>query len=339
MTRPIEDRAAYRLDETSTSCASQLRLFVIGCAGATLTLASNIALADQGGVPFWFSGQFASLAAVPATPGWSLVTTPYYYSARADAGKSFQIGGTVAAGVETSVPLLLFQPGYAAETRILGGQPYIGLGWGPGSNRTSVDITLSPLAAERARSESIVGGTDLYPFASLAWTRGNDNWMTYLTGSIPTGAYQSNRLSNLGLGHGAIDAGGGYTYLNDKTGLEFSGVLGVTYNWENTHTNYKNGIDSHLDWAVSQFLSENWQVGIVGYVYYQLTGDSGSGAKFGAFKSRVAAAGPEVGYVFNFNGQPAYFNLRGYWEFGAQNRLEGYALFSTISLPLGGSGK
>jgi hypothetical protein len=235
------------------------------------------------------------------------------------------------------VPLLLFQPGYAAETKILGGQPYVALGWGPGTNRTSVDIAISPF--ERTRSDSITGGTDLYPFASLAWANGNDNWMTYVTGDIPTGAYQSSRLSNLGIGHGAIDAGDGYTYLNDKTGLEFSAVAGLTYNWENTHTHYKNGVDSHLDWALSQFLSESWHVGIVGYVYYQLTNDTGSGNKVGAFKSRVASAGPEVGYVFKFNGLPAYFNLRGYWEFGAQNRVEGYALFGTLSIPLGSAGK
>jgi hypothetical protein len=305
-------------------------------ASATALVSPN-ARADQGGVPFWFSGQFPSLAAVPATPGWSLLLMPYYYSGSASASKDFQIGETVAAGVKSSVPLLLAQPGYAAETKILGGQPYIGIGWGVGSNRTSVDIALSPV--ERTRSDSITGGTDLYPFASLAWANGNNNWMTYVTGDIPTGAYQASRLSNLGIGHGAIDAGGGYTYLNDKTGLEFSAVAGLTYNWENTHTNYKNGVDSHLDWALSQFLSENWQVGVVGYVYYQLTGDSGSGNKVGAFKSRVASAGPEVGYVFKFNGQPAYFNLRGYWEFEAQNRVEGYALFATVSIPLGSAGK
>jgi hypothetical protein len=163
--------------------------------------------------------------------------------------------------------------------------------------------------------------------------------MTYLTGDIPTGAYQQSRLSNLGIGHGAIDAGGGYTYLNEKTGLEFSGVLGFTYNWENTHTNYKNGNDSHFDWAVSQFLSEQWELGVAGYIYDQLTGDSGSGDKVGAFKSRVVAVGPEAGYVFKYNGQPAYLNLRGYWETWAQNRVEGYALFATLSIPLGAANK
>lgn len=111
-------------------------------------------------------------------------------------------------------------------------------------------------------------------------------------------------------------------------------MAGISYNRENSHTHYYNGVDSHLDWAVSQFLSENWELGIAGYAYYQLSGDSGSGDKVGAFKSRVAAVGPEVGYAFKVNGQAASFALRRHWEFWAQNRLEGYALFATLSIPL-----
>jgi hypothetical protein len=45
--------------------------------------------------------------------------------------------------------------------------------------------------------------------------------MTYVTGDIPVGAYDSTRLANIGIGHGAIDGGGGYTYFNPQTGHEF----------------------------------------------------------------------------------------------------------------------
>ena len=54
--------------------------------------------------------------------------------------------------------------------------------------------------------------------------------MTYITGDMPVGSYNRRSLANLGIGHGAIDAGGGYTYFNPQTGHEFSGVLGFTYN-------------------------------------------------------------------------------------------------------------
>ena len=55
----------------------------------------------------------------------------------------------------------------------------------------------------------------------------------------------------------------------------------------------------------------------------------------GGFKSRVASVGGEVGYVFKFGKQTGYPHLRGYSEFWAQNRLEGYALLATINLPFG----
>jgi hypothetical protein len=53
----------------------------------------------------------------------------------------------------------------------------------------------------------------------------------------------------------------------------------------------------------------------------------------------LASLKTEVGYAFKFNGQPAYFNLRDYWEFWAQNRVEGYALFGTLSIPVVNAGK
>ena len=106
------------------------------------------------------------------------------------------------------------------------------------------------------------------------------------------------RLSNLGIGHGAIDAGGGYTYFNPATGHEFSGVLGFTYNFINTSTQYQNGVDMHFDWGASQFLTKQVQVGLVGYVYKEIGCDSGSGDRVGCFQSQVFGVGPQFGYVF-----------------------------------------
>jgi hypothetical protein len=309
-------------------------------------LASTPALADQGGVPFWFSGQYASMAAIPPPPGWTLTLLPYYYNGSADASKTFARGNNLVTGLDSHVGLLNAQLGYAWDTKVLGGVPMIGLSWGAGNSPTSANLlaTLPELSPQRTLSDSVTGGTDLYPIATLSWNKDNDNWMTYLTGDIPTGAYDPQRLANLGIGHGAIDAGGGYTYLNQKTGFELSAVAGLTYNWRNTDTNYRNGVDSHLDWAVSQFLSDSWQVGVVGYVYYQLSNDKYSTdgvigdirqRVLGGFRSRVASVGGEVGYVFKFGNQQGYLNLRGYSEFLAQNRLQGYALFATLNLPFG----
>ena len=305
---------------------------------AALQLVCTVVHADQSGTPFWTSGQFASLAAVPPSPGWSVNLTGYGYDGSVGGSAQLPIGRAIVAHATQRSPSLSMQPGYAPESTLLGGQPFVGLSFGVGGNRLQGDVTGSS-GVQIRRSDTLYDGTDLYPFSSLGWTRGNDNWMVYLTGDIPVGAYQAPRLANIGIGHAAIDGGAGYTYYDAKTGVEFSVVAGLTHNWENTHTNYKNGLDSHLDWAASRFVDANWELGVVGYVYYQLTGDSGSGDVLGPFKSRVAAIGPEVGYQFTVAGQQWSANLRAYSEFSARNRYEGYALFATLNIPLASANK
>jgi hypothetical protein len=152
------------------------------------------------------------------------------------------------------------------------------------------------------------------------------------SGYIPVGLYNSQQLANLGIGHGAVDAGGGYTYFNPQTGHEFSAVIGATYNLINPATQYKSGIDGHLDWGASQFLSASLQVGVVGYVYDQLTRDSGSGAKLGPFESRVIGIGPQIGYLFPVAGMQGYVNLKAYGEFDARNRPSGWNAWLTLSI-------
>ncbi len=160
--------------------------------------------------------------------------------------------------------------------------------------------------------------------------------MAYLSGDIPVGSYDPNRLANIGIGHGAIDGGGAYTYLNTKTGTELSATLGFTGNFENPQTNYTNGIDSHLDLAASQFLNQQLFVGAVAYVYQQLTPDHGQPAILGSNKSRTRGVGPQFGYNFNLGGQAIYTNLRAYREFDSYRRLQGYSVFATVNIPLSG---
>jgi hypothetical protein len=156
--------------------------------------------------------------------------------------------------------------------------------------------------------------------------------MTYVTGDIPVGTYDSSRLANFGIGHGAVDGGVGYTYFNPQTGHEFSVVSGLTYNLKNTDTDYRNGVDWHLDWALSQFLSKQLHVGAVGYFYSQLTADKGAPLILGDDKSRVIGVGPQIGYLFPAGNMQGYLNLKGYREFDAQNRPEGWNVWLTLAI-------
>ncbi len=151
-------------------------------------------------------------------------------------------------------------------------------------------------------------------------------------GDIPIGAYQSTRLSNIGIGHGAIDAGGGYTYFNPQTGHEVSGVLGFTYNLINNSTQYQNGVDLHFDWGASQFLSKQVMVGLVGYVYKEIGCDSGSGDRVGCFQSQVFGVGPQIGFLFPVGDMQGYLNLKAYGEFDNANRPAGWNTWVTFSI-------
>src|SRR5215475_6320910 len=124
----------------------------------------------------------------------------------------------------------------------------------------------------------------------------------------------------------------GYTYFDEATGFEFSAVSALTYNFKNPHTDYQNGIDWHTDLEASRFLSKQFYVGAVGYSFNQLTGDTGSGATLGPYISRISAVGPEVGYLFPVGAMQGSLNLRGYWEFAAQNRSSGWNTWLVFSI-------
>src|SRR6266702_5632396 len=206
---------------------------VIAAAAAMFGLLSDAAHADEDGVSFWLPGRFSSLAATPQVPGWSMAEVYYHTSVSAfgaaAAAREIRIGRfspTVNVNLNlhlnAQADLLLLNPTYTFATPVLGGQLAIGVTGLFGRSAATLDGTLTaavgPFVTTRTGtlSDSITSVGDLYPQATLKWNAGVHNYMTYLTGDIPVGAYSATRLANLGTGHGAIDGGGGYTYFNEK---------------------------------------------------------------------------------------------------------------------------
>jgi hypothetical protein len=333
-----------------------LRVAAIALASAT-TLSCHGASADEAGVSFWLPGFFGSLAAAPQQPGWSLATVYYHTSVSAGAdvalAKEFQLGQVPAnltstarlnASVNATGDLGFVIPTYVFATPVLGGQASVSLlsAYGVASTTLAGQLTGTVTGPGGAGAgftradtfnDTTWGFGDLVPEFSLRWNAGVHNYMTYITGDIPVGAYQSNRLSNLGIGHGAIDAGAGYTYFNPATGREFSGVLGFTYNLLNSATQYQSGVDMHFDWGASQFLTKQVQVGLVGYAYKDIGCDSGSGDHVGCFQSQVFGIGPQFGYVFPLSQTlQGYINLKAYAEFGGSDRPTGWNTWLTFAI-------
>jgi hypothetical protein len=264
---------------------------------------TNISSADEGGVAFWLPGLYGSLSAAPLVPGWAIGIVDIYTSVSASgntaAAREITINGFKAPvnvnlnlNLKALPNLILVDPTYVFSTPVFGGQLAVGLAGATGRSIAALSgtLTVSVPGATATRQGAIEdardGFSDLYPDVSLRWHNGVNNWMVYATGDIPVGTYNSARLANFGIGHGAADAGFGYTYLDEKTGREFSAVTGFTYNFVNPSTGYQNGINWHLDWGASQFLTKTLHVGAVGYVYNQLTSDHGCSPSLCPFLSR-----------------------------------------------------
>ena len=112
----------------------------------------------------------------------------------------------------------------------------------------------------------------------------------------------------------------------------FITVAGFSFNGTNSAVDYRNGIDFHADFAASQFIGKTVHAGLVGYLYQQVTGDSGTGAKLGDNKGAAIGIGPQIGFFFPaWQGYTGYVNLRGYADIYTENRPTSTTFMATVS--------
>jgi hypothetical protein len=327
------------------------RTSVVALVAVVGMFAPTIANADEGGVSLWVPGFFGSLAVSPLVPGFSYASIYYHTSVKAGADVAFarqvrrgnisaNFTGGLNINLEADVDVYFASPSYTFAQPFLGGQATIAVAVPYGRAKGSVDATLTGnlglggpgFTISGAHTDEITGFGDAAPMFNVRWNNGVHNYMAYITGNLTTGRYEPGRLANLGIGHNAVDAGAGYTYFDAHTGGEFSAVLGFTYNFENVHTQYQNGVDMHLDWGASQFVGKQLQLGVVGYAYQQVSCDRGTGNRVGCFESRVFGVGPQIGYIIPMGHLQGYLNIKGYKEFEAEHRASGWNAWLTFAI-------
>jgi hypothetical protein len=316
-------------------------LLKIAAFGLAAFLPSSAALADAGGLSFWLPGAFGSLAATPTVPGWAYTTIYLHLQSSAGAQANFVTSsggrGAIVVGLTDHADALVQGITYTFAPPVLGGQAAFTVLGAPGNVGVGVGATLTGPAGNAvsgARSDNRTTFADVFYQGTLKWNQGVHNEMVYITGNILSGTYDPNRLANLSLGFAAIDAGGGYTYFDAKEGNEFSVVAGFTYSLPNPYLQYQNGIDFHVDWGASKFLTKTFQIGLVGYYFQQITDDHGSGATLGGFRGMTVGIGPQMGLIFPnlFEGYQGYLNLKGYRDLDVQNRPQGWSTWATFSI-------
>jgi hypothetical protein len=308
------------------------------CAFA-LAAVPRTALADSGGLSFWLPGTFGSLAATPVAPGWAYETIYLHLQMNGGGGKNFVttngIPGSVVAGLNARADALVQGVTYTSALPVLGGQAGFSVLAAPGNIGVGINASLTgPLGntISGSKFDDRFTVSDVFYQGTLKWNQGVNNEMVYIAGNIPSGTYDPNRLANLSFGFWGVDAGAGYTYLDPKTGHEFSIVGGMTYSAVNPFLQYQNGIDAHIDWAASQFISKQVLVGIAGYYFQQLTDDRGLGATLGGFRGMAVGIGPQIGFLFPVGDYQGYLNLKGYADLETENRPKGWSTWVTFAI-------
>lgn len=285
-------------------------------------LVQSPAEAGEGAFSNYFPGAYGSLlpGMAPAS-GYVFANVNLLYNGKAS--RSISQGQTHAA-MESKAFYSLLQGMHVWEAPELGGRFAIG-GYLP-LGYASYSASIGGLA--RSQDEFTLGDVGFIP-ASFFWSTGNFHSNLYGLIVAPTGAYDTSNLVNIGRNYWSLDLVAALTWFNPDTGTEFSIVPGLMFNTENPDTNYQTGTEFHMDFMFNQFVSEDIALGLHGYVYKQLTGDSGAGALLGDFKGEAAGIGPALSWIPKSAGGNIALSASWVHDFHAQNRLSGdYAAFS-----------
>lgn len=304
---------------------------------------------------FYLLGSNASLSAVVPPPGTYVLDINYFYTGDAsgraatgvienESGAQLQLSADVDvdADIYINIPTVL----WVAPGKVLDGRFGVGLlvpiGWQDISADINVlaDLTLPDgrqfLAGQRfGLSDSTFAFGDPVLNAFLGWNRGAWHFKLDTLLNVPIGNYSVDDVANMGFNRWGFDAKANVTWFDPSAGWEVSTAAGFTFNGENLDRDYRTGTEFHLEFAATRFLSKELAVGVAGYHYQQVTGDSGSEARLGDFKGRVTAVGPTVTYNTQIRSVPVSTSFRWYHEFNAKNRLEGDALYLQATVPLG----
>lgn len=313
-------------------------LLALGLAAGGLLGLAQPASADEGGASVYLLGSGGpGTAIMPPVKGVFFSNSLYYYSGEAGGDKQFPIGGSVVADLNAAITADFATVLWVPSTDFAGGTLALGATLPVGE----VDIDVSGVISGPAgggvgvsKNDSAFVVGDPLVTALLGWSKGNYHLQVGAMVNLPIGDYRKDELANLAFHRWAADTSVAATWHDPASGWDVSGKAGVTFNGTNEHTDYNSGNDFHAELAVEKAFSEAFSAGVQLYHFQQISDDSGSGARLGAFKGKASGVGVTAAWNFKLAERPATLRLHAFTEFDVENRLEGDSIFLDFSIPL-----
>ena len=289
-------------------------------------LLASVASAEEGGSGHYAPGATADfIDALPGKPAWVFADAFTYY--HGDATPPIDFAGKTTLNAHATLyadsifalyetPLTLLGGNYAVGTVI----PYVWL-------KVDANIkSIGPINPKQSDSTSGLGDIELLPFM-LGWTNALDMKYDVRLGIYtPTGAYEKGQLANAGRNYWTFEPALSFSWLSTKIGTEFTAFGGFDVNTENDATHYQSGTSFHLDGTVAQHLplfGGFAGIGVEGFIYEQITADSGSGATLGSFEGHTYGVGPVASYAHKIGKVDFAGEVKWLPEVDVQKRLQG----------------
>lgn len=289
-------------------------LLLVSC----LMVVQPAAYATEGASSYYFPGSSTTFAvAATPKPGFMVANQMLIYSGSAEKAV---LGGRERLSLKANAVYNYMGGSYTFKKPVLGGKmlqvgAFVPVGY------MDLEASLASLSGER-NSRTRIGDTMLS--AALFWKQGDLHYKLNQTIMVPTGAYSKDQIANVGRNYWGFDTSLSLMWLNLKEGWEISITPGIMLNTRNTATDYQSGNEFHVDFAINKhYFAKHYAVGLHGYYYHQVSGDSGSGALLGSFKGESFGIGPAVLWTPKVAKGDVVVMAKWLHDFHNSNRLQG----------------
>jgi len=289
------------------------------------SLLPSVLRAEEGGSAHYAPGATADfIDTLPGKPALVVAGAYTYYDGHATPPIEFAGNPTLNANARLNAATLFAL--YETSLTLLGGNyatavtvPYVWL-------EVDGNVKLGPLNPHVHDETSGLGDVTVYPFM-LGWTNGTEfKYDVRLGVYTPTGSYEKGQLANAGRNYWTFEPSASFSWLSTTIGTEVTLFSGFDFNTQNEATKYQSGDSFHLDGTVAQHLplfGGFAGVGAEGFIYEQISADSGSGATLGSFEGHTYGVGPVVSYAHKIGKYDFAGEVKWLPEVDVQNRLKG----------------